>query len=141
VYVFYQFLKLNFNHLLSFIKNSIGNKNDRFSVNVLPDLLPQQAAHLRQFTDQPSSEEYRQAIGSSPKIPHQERSFTAFGFNNNNNGLNKNSPNSSSNSSSSSNNIEILKRNNNPQMNVREKLISFFFRFFFLIIVLFSDKC
>jgi hypothetical protein len=128
VYVFYINLENYVLLYFIFFLTRIGSKNDRFSVNVLPDLLPQQAAHSRQFTDQPSSEEYRQAIGSSPKIPHQERSFTAFGFNNN--GLNKNSPNSSSNSSSShsSNNIEILKRNNNPQMNVREK---FFVRFFF----------
>ena len=110
-----------------------NHKTDRFSVNVLPDLLPQQASNSRQFTDQTSSEEvfccfffnlkldfifnfylllkYRQAIGgNSPKIPHQERSFTAFGFNNN--VLTKNSPSSSS----TSNSNELLKRN--PQVNV-----------------------
>jgi hypothetical protein len=41
--------------------------------------MPHQA--VGRSNDQTSSEEYRQALGNSPKLSNQERSFIAYGFN------------------------------------------------------------
>ncbi len=62
---------------------------------------------INRSSDQASSEEYRKALGNSPKLSNQERSFIAYGFNGMRN------PSLLSNSSSVGN-FDQGKRNNEP---------------------------
>jgi TRAF2 and NCK interacting kinase len=107
----------NRNGTLVIRRNSSLSDSNRFSV--LPDVVlpqkPQSHPHKLQqqsqqqrsqnnFSDQTQSDEYRQAIGASPKLTHQERSFIAYGFNANNNQI-------TNNNHSNSPLIDGLKRN------------------------------